>query len=201
MPDAVPRTSLRQRPPSSLSADEDRTVNHYASTLEVAPVRAQDVPRRHDRNEIRQDGRQLHDTAHHAFICKRIVQHACKSLSPWPIIGRVTPSRRGGHDNREQHTRTHPASTTILALASTSTSGTWRPGLLSLLACRPLYEHHGATQYSASSTPLRDVRPPAGTRINPVSLVASTRPSRGRSQRSLLVSVGTTFRTDSWRVG
>jgi hypothetical protein len=37
---------------------------------------------------------------------------------------------------------------------------------------------------------------PAGTRINSVSLVASTGPSRGRSQRSLLVSVGTTFRTD-----
>jgi hypothetical protein len=30
-----------------------------------------------------------------------------------------------------------------------------------------------------------------------VSIVASTGPSRGRSQRSLLVSVGTTFRTDS----
>jgi hypothetical protein len=29
-----------------------------------------------------------------------------------------------------------------------------------------------------------------------MSLVASTGPSRGRSQRSLLVSVGTTFRTD-----
>jgi hypothetical protein len=29
-----------------------------------------------------------------------------------------------------------------------------------------------------------------------VSLVASTGPSRGRSQRSLLVSVGTTFRTN-----
>jgi hypothetical protein len=76
-------------PPSSLSADEDRTVNHYASTLEAAPVWAQDTPRRHDRNEIRQDGRQLHDTAHHAFIRKRIVRHTCKSLSPWPIKGRV----------------------------------------------------------------------------------------------------------------
>jgi hypothetical protein len=30
-----------------------------------------------------------------------------------------------------------------------------------------------------------------------VSLVASTEPSRGRSQRSLLVSVGTTFRTNN----
>jgi hypothetical protein len=37
--------------------------------------------------------------------------------------------------------------------------------------------------------------------INLVSLVSSTGPSRGRSQRSLLVSVGTTFRTDSWRAG
>jgi hypothetical protein len=43
--------------------------------------------------------------------------------------------------------------------------GTWGGDLLSHLACSPLYEHHGATQYSASSTPLLDVRPPAGTRI------------------------------------
>jgi hypothetical protein len=28
-----------------------------------------------------------------------------------------------------------------------------------------LYEHHGATQYSAPSTPLLDVRPSTGTRI------------------------------------
>jgi hypothetical protein len=53
----------------------------------------------------------------------------------------------------------------ILALASISTYGTWRPDLLSRLACSPLYEHHGATQYSALSTPLLDVRPAAGTRI------------------------------------
>jgi hypothetical protein len=31
----------------------------------------------------------------------------------------------------------------------------------------PLYEHHGAMQYSAPSTPLLDVRSPAGTRIKP----------------------------------
>jgi hypothetical protein len=30
--------------PLSLSADEDRAANHYASTLEAAPVRAQDAP-------------------------------------------------------------------------------------------------------------------------------------------------------------
>jgi hypothetical protein len=51
------------------------------------------------------------------------------------------------------------AFTTILALASINTSGTWRPGLLSRLACSPLYEHHGAKQYSAPCTPLLDVRP------------------------------------------
>jgi hypothetical protein len=39
--------------PSSLLADDDRTTNHYATTLEAAPVRAQDAPRRHDWDEIR----------------------------------------------------------------------------------------------------------------------------------------------------
>jgi hypothetical protein len=56
-------------------------------------------------------------------------------------------------------TYTLSAFTTILALASINTSGTWRPGLLSHHACSPLYKHHGAMQYSASSTPLLDVRP------------------------------------------
>jgi hypothetical protein len=151
--------------PSSLFADDDRTVNHYATNLEAAPVRAQDAPRRHDWIEIRQDGRQLHGTARHAFTRRRIVRHACKSLPPWPIKGRAIPHPQGGRheDNntrrRTANTRTLSAFATILALASINTSGTWRPGLLSLHACSPLYEHHGATQYSASSTPLLDVRP------------------------------------------
>jgi hypothetical protein len=169
MPDAIPRKGLHQRPPQA--CPQTKTGR---STTTPLPSK----PRRHDRNEIRQDGRQLHDTAHHTFIRKRILRHACKSLS-LAYKRKGDPPAAGGHDNREQHTRTHPASTTILTLASTSTSGTWRPGLLSLLAYSPLYEHHGATQYSASSTPLLDVRPPAGTRINPVSLVDSTGPSRG----------------------
>jgi hypothetical protein len=50
--------------------------------------------------------RQLHDTAHHAFIRKRIVQHACKSLSPWPIIGRVIPQPQGG-TRQQRTTHTH----------------------------------------------------------------------------------------------
>jgi hypothetical protein len=44
---------------------------------------------------------------------------------------------------------------------------------LSRLTCsRPTTGTTGAEQYSASSTPLLDVRPSAGTRINLVSLIA-----------------------------
>jgi hypothetical protein len=139
-----------------------RTTNHYAAALEAAPVRAQDAPRRHDWNEIRQDGRQLHGTTRHASTRRRIVRHACKSPSPWSIKGRAIPQPHGGNTGR-QTTITHALSvfSTILALASINTSGTWRPGLLSLHACSPLYEHRGAKQYSALSTPLLDVRPRA----------------------------------------
>jgi hypothetical protein len=90
--------------PSSLSVDDDQTANHYATTLEAAPVRAQDTPRRHDWNEIRQDGHQLHGTAHHASTRRRIVRHACKSLSPWPIKGRVIPQPRDMQNNTRQTT-------------------------------------------------------------------------------------------------
>jgi hypothetical protein len=43
----------------------DAPVNHYASTLEVAPVQAQDTPRRCNWSKIRQDGRQLRGAVHH----------------------------------------------------------------------------------------------------------------------------------------
>jgi hypothetical protein len=52
-------------PPSSQPAGSGRATNLYAATLEVAPVRAQDSPRRLNRSEIRQDGRQLRSTARH----------------------------------------------------------------------------------------------------------------------------------------
>jgi hypothetical protein len=126
--------------PSSLSVDDDRMANHYATTLEAAPVRAQDVPRHRDRSGIRLDGRQLHGTAHHAFTHRRIARHAYKSHSPWPIKGRAIPQPQGTEDNtrgRIAITYTLSAFATILALTSINTSGTWRPGLLSLHACSP----------------------------------------------------------------
>jgi hypothetical protein len=65
----------------------------------------------------------------------RTVRHACKLPPTWPIKGGAVPRPQGGR--QRAHTRTLPAFTTILTLASISTSGTWRHGLLSHLACSP----------------------------------------------------------------
>jgi hypothetical protein len=81
--------------PSSRPAGGGRTASLCAATLEVAPVRAQDTPRRPNRSKIRQDGRQLRGTTRHASTHRRIVRHACKLLSPWPIKGREIPQPQG----------------------------------------------------------------------------------------------------------
>jgi hypothetical protein len=64
-----------------------QSTNRYTTTLEAAPVRAQDAPRRLNRGRIRQDGRQLRGTARHASARRETVRHACKLLPPWPIKG------------------------------------------------------------------------------------------------------------------
>jgi hypothetical protein len=120
--------------PSNRPAGGGQTTNHYAATLEAAPVRAQDAPRCPDWSRIRQDGRQLRGAARHASTRRRIVRHACKLLPPWPIKGGAVPQPRG---RRTAITNTLSAFTTILALASINTFGTWRPGLLSRHACSP----------------------------------------------------------------
>jgi hypothetical protein len=151
--------------PSSLFADDDRTVNHYATNLEAAPVRAQDAPRRHDWIEIRQDGRQLHGTARHAFTRRRIVRHACKSLPPWPIKGRAIPHPQGDDTRtttRDDGLRTHarfPPLPRYWHLPQSIPLGLGGQASSPSTLVAPLYEHHGATQYSTSSTPLLDVRP------------------------------------------
>jgi hypothetical protein len=53
--------------PSSQHAGDDRTKDSYATTLEAAPGRIQDTPWRPAKSKIRQDGRLLHGTAHHAI--------------------------------------------------------------------------------------------------------------------------------------
>jgi hypothetical protein len=120
--------------PSSLP--EDAPVNRHASTLEVAPVQAQDTPRRCDRSKICQDGHQLHGTVRHAATRREIVRHACKSPSPCPIKGRRSPPpRHRGIGQWVAVNLTLSVFPTILALASITSLGTWRPRLLSHLAC------------------------------------------------------------------
>jgi hypothetical protein len=136
-----------------------RTTNHYTATLEAAPVRAQGAPRCLDWSRIRQDGRQLRGTARHASARRRIVRHTCKLLPPWPIKGGAVPRPQGTRDNGQRSPTRSPPSPRYwhspqsipLGLGGLASSPT------TLVA--PLYEHHGAKQYSALSTPLLDVRP------------------------------------------
>jgi hypothetical protein len=118
--------------PSSQPAGSGRTRTLYATTLEAAPVRAQNSPRHPNRSEIHQDNRLLHGTVCHASTRSEIVRHACKLPPPWTIKGGAVPRPRGT-GRRIAITRTRSAFTTILAPSSISTSGTWRPDLLSCL--------------------------------------------------------------------
>jgi hypothetical protein len=103
-------------------------VNHHASTLEAAPIQAQDAPQRRDRSKIRQDGRQLRGTVRHTTTRSEIVRHACKSPSSCPIKKRRFPSPRGDGTRdigrRIAIAYTLSAFPTILALASITTLGT-----------------------------------------------------------------------------
>jgi hypothetical protein len=155
------------------SPHEAAPVNHYASTLEVAPVRSQDAPRRRDWSKIRQDGHQLHSTVRHTATRVEIVRHACNLLPPWPIKGGAPPQpqgdRHGTTDSSHSHALRLPHN---IGTRLNQTSGTWRPRLLSHHACSGpstsitvqviQYPEHTAAGRTA----------PAGTRINQVSLVA-----------------------------
>jgi hypothetical protein len=57
--------------PSSRPVGGGRTANLYATTLEVAPIWAQDSPRHPNRSEIRQDSHLLHGTVRHASTPRR----------------------------------------------------------------------------------------------------------------------------------
>jgi hypothetical protein len=87
-----------------------QTTNHYAATLEAAPVRTQDVPRHPDWSRIRQDGRQLRGTARHASTRRKIVRHACKLLPPWPIKGGAVPQPQGTRDDGQRSPTRSPPS-------------------------------------------------------------------------------------------
>jgi hypothetical protein len=98
----------------------------------------------------------------------RIVRHTCKLPSFLAYKRRGSPLAAGGRRTDSTHLYTFRLHRDI-GTRLNQTSGIWRLLLLSRLACSAPLQANGATQYSASSTPLLDVRPPAGTRINIVS--------------------------------
>jgi hypothetical protein len=96
---------LSLTPPSSRPADDGRTVNHYAITLEAAPVRAQDSPRRPAGARFARTTVNSATLLAMASHVGKIVRHTCKLLSPWPIKGGAIPQPQG--DNRDdRHTYT-----------------------------------------------------------------------------------------------
>jgi hypothetical protein len=80
-----------------------QSTNRHTATLEAAPVRAQDAPRRLNRSGIRQDGRQLRSTARHTSMRRETIRHACKLLPPWPIKGGAAPQPRGHGTTDSEH--------------------------------------------------------------------------------------------------
>jgi hypothetical protein len=159
-----PRRPLRHlRPPVNGTLESahygGRTTNRCATTLEAAHVRAQDAPRCLNRSRIHQDGRQLHGTARHAATRREIMWHACKLLPLWPIKGGVVPQPRGEGTTDSNHSHAlhfsprywRSPQSLPLGLGGQASSPTTLVG--------PLYEHHDARQYSASSTPLLDDGP------------------------------------------
>jgi hypothetical protein len=138
---------------------DGRTTNHYTATLVTAPVRAQDAPRRLGWSRIRQDGRQLHDTARHASTRRKIVRHTCKLLPPWPIKGGAVPQLQGRRDDGQQSPTRSLPSPRYWHLPQSIPLGLEGQASSPSTFVAPLYKHHGATQYSAPSTPLLDVRP------------------------------------------
>jgi hypothetical protein len=141
--------------------------------------------------EIHQDGHQIASTVRHTAT---LHLRPC-STTVTVSLGRRRPPNRVGRTNTQPLAHLH--SLTILALASITSQGLGGFPSSPASPVAPLYEHHGALQYSAMSAHLLGVRPATGTRINLVShcclAPAIERPISGH----LLVIVRTTFRTDT----
>jgi hypothetical protein len=156
------------------SPPEDAPVNHCASTLEVAPVRAQDASRRRDWSKIRQDDRQLHSTVRHTTTRSEIVRHACKSPSPWPIKGRRSPPPPGyrATGSRQSYALRFPPRYWHSPLSHPLGLGGHSSSPTSLVAT-PLQAPRCEAIQCLEHAPAGRTAP-VGTRINQVSLVAST---------------------------
>jgi hypothetical protein len=93
--------------PSSQHAGSGRMRNLHTTTLEAATVQAQDSPRRPNRSKIHRDSHQLRGTTRRASTRRKIVWHACKLLSPWPIKGGAVPQPPGDRDTETDDAHSH----------------------------------------------------------------------------------------------
>jgi hypothetical protein len=166
-PATVPCTTSCQRHPRVLTravAEQETATPPPSKPLLGAHRTCHDAP-----PEVRFAKTTVYSVALYAMPSHvaRTVRHACKLLPPWPMKGEAVPQPQERQGDKQQSPVRFPPSPRYWHLPQSVPLG---PGGLtsspaSLVA--PLYEHHGATQYSAPSTPLLDVRPPAGTRIKP----------------------------------
>jgi hypothetical protein len=170
-PVAVPRTASRQRHPR---------ISMRVVTKRAPPTPPPSKPlldgyrARHDvPPEARFARTAVYSTALYAMPphIDKTVRHACKLPLPWPIKEGQSPGRRGATDSTHSHA--FCLHRDIGTRLNQRTSGTWRPGLLSHLACAPpplQALRCNAIQCLEHTTARRTTT--AGTRINQCHLVA-----------------------------
>jgi hypothetical protein len=155
-PAVVPRTAPRQLHPR---------VSARVTTERKAPAPPPSKPlldghrARHDAPpEARFARTAVYSTALYAIPSHiaRTVRHACKLPPPWHIKGGAVPWPQGD-DRQHSHARFLPLPR-YWHLASIKPQGPGGPTSSPASLVAPLCKHHGAKQYSASSTLLLDVR-------------------------------------------
>jgi hypothetical protein len=129
-----------------------RSTNHCTDTLEAAPVRAQDAPRRLNVSGIHQDSRQLCSTVRHAATC-------IETAPSLAYKRRGSPPAAGTRDDGQQPLTRSPPSPTILALTSIKPLGLGDHASSPTLRVSTPLRAPRCEQYSAPSTPLLNVRP------------------------------------------
>jgi hypothetical protein len=169
-PTTVPRTASRQRHPriSMRAATERASPTSPPSKSLLDGYRpCHDVP-----PEARFARTTVYSTALYSMPphVDKTVRHACKLPPPWPIKGGAGPWPRGVMDSTHSHAfRLHYDIGTRL---NQKTSGTWRLGLLSRLACSPPLQALRCNTIQCLEHTTAGRTAPAGTRINKCHLVA-----------------------------
>jgi hypothetical protein len=159
----VPRTGPRQRHPRTDPPRRpvNQPLHRRPRSRPCTSTWRTTSPRRLNRSEIHQNGRQLRSTARHISTRREVVRYACKLLPSWPIKGGAAPppSRRGDTGRRIAITHSFSAFSPILALASIKPLGLGgHASSPASLVATPLRAPR-CEQYSAPSTPLLDGRP------------------------------------------